>query len=317
MISTASLQGGANWKILLRKYGIVVSFFLLCLALSLASDRFLTWTNILNVLRQSSINGIIAVGMTFVILTAGIDLSVGSVLALTAVVTASLLQRNLPISLAIITGLALGAALGSVSGLLVSYLHLFPFIATLGLMTICRGLALTYTGGMPITTLPSSFDFIGAGSLGPIPIPIVIAAFVFLAGHFILTHTNLGLRIYALGDNPVAARLSGIPVNKVILFVYALSGFLSALAGMILIGRLDSAAPTLGSGYEFDAIAAVVVGGTNLTGGEGNLFGTLIGVLFIGVLDNGLNLLNVSALWEGVVKGLVIAFALLMYRLVK
>lgn len=314
MISAISIKGQVNWKVFFRKYGIVISFFLLCLGLSLISNRFLTWTNVLNVLRQSSINGIIAVGMTFVILTGGIDLSVGSVLALSAVVTASLLQKGSSIALAIIIGLALGTALGSISGLLISYLHLFPFIATLGLMTISRGLALTYTGGIPITTLPPSFDFLGAGSLGAIPLPILIAAFVFLIGHFILTRTSLGLYIYAIGDNSAAGRLSGISINKVILFVYSLSGFLSALSGMILIGRLDSAPPTLGYGYEFDAIAAVVIGGTSLTGGEGNLFGTLVGVLFIGVLNNGLNILNVSAFWEGVVKGLVIAVALLVYQ---
>jgi len=306
-----------NWRIFFRRYGIVISFLLLCLVLSLLSDRFLTWTNILNVLRQSSINGIIAVGMTMVILTAGIDLSVGAILALTCVVTADLLQKGLPVPLAMLTGLALGAALGMFSGLLVSRLHIPPFIATLGLMTVSRGLALTYTQGRPITALPASFDFLGAGSIGPIPMPIIVAGLIFLIGYFILARTNLGFYIYALGDNPMAARLSGISVNKVILFVYALSGFLSALAGMVLTGRLDSAQPTAGYGYEFDAIAAVVVGGTSLAGGEGSLFGTLVGALLIGVLNNGLNLLNVSALWEGVVKGAVIALALLLYRAVK
>jgi len=306
-----------DWRVFFRRYGIVISFFLLCLALSLLSERFLTWTNILNVLRQSSINGIIAVGMTMVILTAGIDLSVGAVLALTCVVTADLLQKGLSVPLAMLTGLALGAALGMFSGLLVSRLRIPPFIATLGLMTVSRGLALTYTQGMPITALPASFNFLGAGSIGPIPMPIIVAGLIFLIGYFILTRTSLGFYIYSLGDNPVAARLSGISVSKVILFVYALSGFLSALAGMVLIGRLDSAQPSAGYGYEFDAIAAVVVGGTSLAGGEGSLFGTLVGALLIGVLNNGLNLLNISALWEGVVKGAVIALALLLYRAVK
>lgn len=306
-----------NWRIFFRRYGIVISFFLLCLVLSLLSERFLTLTNILNVLRQSSINGIIAVGMTMVILTAGIDLSVGAILALTCVVTADLLQKGIPVPLAMLTGLALGAALGMVSGLLVSRLRIPPFIATLGLMTVSRGLALTYTQGMPITALPASFNFLGAGSIGPIPMPIIVAGLIFLIGYFILTRTSLGFYIYSLGDNPVAAHLSGISVSKVILFVYALSGLLSALAGMVLTGRLDSAQPSAGYGYEFDAIAAVVVGGTSLAGGEGSLFGTLVGALLIGVLNNGLNLLNVSALWEGVVKGAVIALALLLYRAVK
>jgi ribose/xylose/arabinose/galactoside ABC-type transport system permease subunit len=255
--------------------------------------------------------------MTMVILTAGIDLSVGAILALTCVVTADLLQKGIPVPLAMLTGLALGAALGMVSGLLVSRLRIPPFIATLGLMTVSRGLALTYTQGMPITALPASFNFLGAGSIGPIPMPIIVAGLIFLIGYFILTRTSLGFYIYSLGDNPVAAHLSGISVSKVILFVYALSGLLSALAGMVLTGRLDSAQPSAGYGYEFDAIAAVVVGGTSLAGGEGSLFGTLVGALLIGVLNNGLNLLNVSALWEGVVKGAVIALALLLYRAVK
>ena len=313
-IEQVQLRRTINWPGFLRRYGIVFSFLFLCLALSLLSDRFLTWTNVLNILRQSSINGIIAVGMTMVILTRGIDLSVGAVLALSSVVTADLLQIGLPVPLAMLTGLALGAALGSASGLLISRLRIPPFIATLGLMTVSRGLALTYTQGMPITSLPASFDFLGAGSLGPIPMPIVLAAVIFLAGHFLLTRTNLGLYIYALGDNPVAARFSGISTRKVTFFVYALTGFLAALAGMILAGRLDSAQPTAGYGYEFDAIAAVVVGGTSLAGGEGNLFGTLVGALLIGVLNNGLNLLNVPSLWEQVVKGVVIALALLLYR---
>jgi ribose transport system permease protein len=313
-IDQAQLRRTIHWPGFLRRYGIVFSFVILCLVLSLLSDRFLTWTNALNVLRQSSINGIIAVGMTMVILTRGIDLSVGAVLALSSVVTADLLQMGLPVPLAILVGLALGATLGSASGLLVSRLRIPPFIATLGLMTVSRGLALTYTQGMPITALPASFNFLGAGSLGPIPMPIILAAVIFLAGHFLLTRTNLGQYIYALGDNPVAARLSGISTRKVTFFVYALTGFLAALAGMILAGRLDSAQPTAGYGYEFDAIAAVVVGGTSLAGGEGTLFGTLVGALLIGVLNNGLNLLNVPSLWEQVVKGVVIALALLLYR---
>jgi ribose transport system permease protein len=306
-----------NWRPFLRRYGIVLSFLALCLALSLLSPRFLAWANILNVLRQSSINGIIAVGMTAVILISGIDLSVGSILALTGVVTAGLLVGGWPVPLAILFSLLFGALLGSINGLLVSRLRIPAFIATLGLMTVGRGLALTYSAGRPITTLPEAFNWMGKGTVGPIPVPILIAALVFLLGYFLLSRTVLGQQIYALGDNPVASRFSGIPNRRVTLFVYSLCGCLSALAGMILVGRLDSAAPTMGMGYEFDAIAAVVVGGTSLAGGEGNLFGTLIGVLLIGVLNNGMNLLNVPSLWEQVVKGAVIALALLLYKAVK
>lgn len=298
----------------LRRYGLVVSFLLLCLALTLLSDRFLTASNLLNVLRQATINGIIAVGMTYVILTAGIDLSVGSVLALATVVAADLMQKGLPVPLGVLAGLGVGTLLGAVNGLLIARTGIPPFVVTLGMMTVARGLALTYTQGRPITGLPASFTFLGAGFLGPIPMPIVIFALVFGVGYFVLARTVFGEWVYALGDNPVAARLTGLPTRRVTALVYVISGSLAALAGLILVARLNSAQPTAGLGFEFDAIAAVVVGGTSFAGGEGGLFGTLLGVLIIQVLNNGLNLLNVSPLWEGVVKGVVIALALLLHR---
>lgn len=298
----------------LRRYGLVLSFLLLCLALTLLSDRFLTASNLLNVLRQATINGIIAVGMTYVILTAGIDLSVGSVLALATVVAADLMQRGLPVPLGVLAGLGVGTLAGLVNGLLIARTGIPPFVVTLGMMTVARGLALTYTQGRPITGLPASFTFLGAGFLGPIPMPIVIFTLVFGVGYFVLARTVFGEWVYALGDNPVAARLTGLPTRRVTALVYVISGFLAALAGLILVARLNSAQPTAGLGFEFDAIAAVVVGGTSFAGGEGGLFGTLLGVLIIQVLNNGLNLLNVSPLWEGVVKGVVIALALLLHR---
>lgn len=298
----------------LRRYGLVFSFLLLCLALTLLSDRFLTPSNLLNVLRQATINGIIAVGMTYVILTAGIDLSVGSVVALSTVVAASLMQSGLPAPVGVLAGLGLGALLGLVNGLVIARARIPPFVATLGMMTVARGLALTFTQGRPITGLPAGFTFIGAGFVGPIPMPIIIFLAVFAIGYFVLNRTVLGESIYALGNNPVAARLAGIRTARITTLVYVISGTLAALAGQILVARLNSAQPTAGAGFEFDAIAAVVVGGTSFAGGEGGLFGTLIGVLIIQVLNNGLNLLNVSSLWEGVVKGVVIALALLLHR---
>lgn len=298
----------------IRRYGLVFSFLLLCLALTLLSDRFLTPSNLLNVLRQATINGIIAVGMTYVILTAGIDLSVGSVVALSTVVTASLLQSGLPVAIGVLAGLGLGALLGLVNGLVIARARIPPFVATLGMMTVARGLALTFTQGRPITGLPAGFTFLGAGFVGPIPMPIIIFLVVFGIGYFVLNRTVLGESIYALGNNPVAARLAGIRTARITTLVYVISGALAALAGQILVARLNSAQPTAGAGFEFDAIAAVVVGGTSFAGGEGGLFGTLIGVLIIQVLNNGLNLLNVSPLWEGVVKGVVIALALLLHR---
>ncbi len=298
----------------LQQFGLIISFLLLCLVLTLLSDRFLTVDNILNVLRQSTINGIIAIGMTYVILTAGIDLSVGAILALSAVVTADLLQGETAVPLAILIGLAIGGGLGLINGLIITKAKVPPFVATLGMMTIARGLALTYTEGRPITGLPDAFRMMGTGSVGPIPIPIILAAAAFIIGYILLTRTSLGQFIFAIGNNPTAAKYAGISVNRYITFVYVLAGALSALAGMILVARLDSAQPTAGTAYEFDAIAAVVVGGTSFAGGQGGLGGTLVGVLIIAVLNNGLNLLNVSSFYQPVVTGVVIAVALLLHR---
>lgn len=302
---------------LFGRYGLVISFLLLCLALTLLSNRFLTASNLINILRQSTINGIIAIGMTYVILTAGIDLSVGAILALSTVVLADFLQRGVSVPLALVIGLGLGSVMGMANGLLISKLRVPPFVATLGLMTVSRGLALTYTQGRPITGLPESFRFIGTGTIGPLPMPVLIAGLAFILGYFLLTRTRVGEYVYALGNNPVAAHYAGVARDRYITFVYILAGFLSALAGAILVARLDSAQPTAGLGYEFDAIAAVVVGGTSFAGGEGSLAGTLLGVLVIAVLNNGLNLLNVSSFYQPVVTGVVIALALLLYKVVK
>lgn len=310
-------RSSVNLRSLLQRYGLLISFVLLCVVLSLLSDRFLTAPNLVNVLRQSTINGIIAVGMTFVILTAGIDLSVGAVLALSAVVAADLLQKGLPAPLAIVACLALGAGLGSVNGLIIARTRVPPFIATLGMMTVARGLTLTYTQGRPITGLAPDFRFLGTGSLGPVPMPIIVAGLVFFLGYLLLDRTRYGQAIRAIGNNPLAARYAGISTRRYTAFVYLLAGFLAALAGVILTGRLNSAQPTAGLSYEFDAIAAVVVGGTSFTGGIGSLGGTLLGVLVIGVLNNGLNLLNVSSFWQPVVTGVVIALALLLYRIIR
>ncbi|MEA3334627.1 MAG: ribose ABC transporter permease [Chloroflexota bacterium] len=301
----------------MQRYGLALSFLLLCAALTLLSDRFLTVDNMVNVLKQSTINGIIAVGMTFVILTAGIDLSVGSILALSTIVSADMMQKGVAVPAAVGIGLALGALLGLVNGLVITKARVPPFVATLGMMTIARGLALTYSQGRPITGLPDSFRFIAKGSIGPIPMPILIMALVYIVNWIILNRTFIGQYIYALGNNPVAARYAGINVDRYTSFVYVLAGFLSALAGMILIARLNSAQPTAGLAYEFDAIAAVVVGGTSFAGGEGGLGGTLLGVLVIAVLNNGLNLLNVPSFYQPVVTGVVIALALLVYKAVR
>jgi ribose/xylose/arabinose/galactoside ABC-type transport system permease subunit len=252
--------------------------------------------------------------MTIVILTRGIDLSVGSILALSAVVTADLLQGGMSIPAAIGIGVALGGILGFVNGFLITRFRIPPFIGTLGMMTFARGLALTYTQGRPVTGLPDGFRSLGAGYLGSIPMPIVIATLIFLVAYFALTRMKFGEYIYAIGNNEVAAHLSGIPVKRYVTAAYVIIGALSALAGQILIGRLNSAQPVAGLGFEFDAIAAVVVGGTSFEGGDGSLLGTLLGVLIIAVINNGLNLLDVPSFYQSVVKGVVIALALLIHR---
>lgn len=297
-----------------QRFGLVMTFLVLALALSLLSDRFLRISNLVNVLRQASINGIVSIGMTLVILTGGIDLSVGSVLALSVIIGASWMKQGAPVPLAVGGALAIGAGLGAINGLIITRGKIPPFIATLGMLTVARGFTLIYTQGQPVSSLPQSFLFMGAGSLGPIPMPIVIFAITFIAGYVLLTRTRLGQSIYILGDNPAAARLAGIPTDRVTVTVYTLSGLCAALAGLVLVARLNSAQPVLGVGYELNAIAAVVVGGASFTGGEGNLIGTLLGTLLIETLNNGLNLLNVSSLWEQVVKGVVIALALLLYK---
>jgi len=306
-----------SWKALLQQYGLLLSFVALCLGLSLATDRFLRTENLLNVLRQASINGIIAVGMLFVILTRGIDLSVGAVLALACVVTADLLGQGWNPLVALLLCLILGGSMGLVSGTLITRLNIPPFIATLGMMTIARGLALSYTEGQPVTGLPEAFRWWGSGTLAGIPVPIFLVAGIFLAGYILLENTAWGRHIFAYGDNPTTALYSGLSTHQIVLFVYVLSGVLAALAGVVLIGRLNSAAPTAGEGYEFDAIAAVVVGGTSFDGGQGSLWGTILGVLLIAVLNNGMNLLNVPSEFQTVVKGAVIALALLFYKAIR
>lgn len=304
----------ASTRQTILRLGILISLLLLVALLAILSDRFLTGSNIVNVVRQSSITGIIAVGMTFVILTAGIDLSVGAVLTLTSVVAASLMQQGLHPVLAVAAALGLGAVIGLFNGVLITTLHIPAFITTLGTWTLVRGLALAYTQGRPITGLPESFLWLGRGSLGPIPMPIVIAALTFALGYVFLAHTRAGEYIYAIGTNKEAARLAGIPVNRYETLVYVLAAFLAALAGLVLTARLNSAAPTPAEPYELNAIAAVVLGGTSFAGGIGGLGGTLLGTLMFGVINNGLNLLNISPLWEQVVKGVVIAAALLINR---
>ncbi|MGE7274017.1 ABC transporter permease [Brevibacillus panacihumi] len=287
---------------------------LIVIVLSVITNDFLTVSNIFNVLRQISINALIAFGMTFVILTGGIDLSVGSILALSSAITAGLMAGGMDTWLAILIGLLAGAVMGAINGVVIAKGRVAPFIATLATMTIFRGLTLVYTQGRPITGLNPDFAIIGKGFFLEIPMPVIWMLISFAILYFILRHTTFGRHVYALGSNEEATRLSGISTSKVKVMVYAISGLFAAISGVILTSRLNSAQPTAGTSYELDAIAAVVLGGTSLSGGNGWIVGTLIGAMIIGVLDNGLNLLNVSSFYQSVVKGAVILLAVLIDR---
>lgn len=313
---TAQVQRLEIWRTreLLRRYGMVLAFALLMIALSVLSGSFLTVSNILNIARQVSINAIIAAGMTFVILTGGIDLSVGSVLAFSGAIMAGLLSTGRPVVVAIPAGLVVGGLLGLINGVVVARGKVQPFIATLAMLTIARGATLVYTDGRPITGLPDAFVWLGAGEVGQIPVPVIIMGLVFALCYVVLARTVLGRYVYAIGGNEEAARLSGVNVTFYKTLVYVISGLLSTTSAIILTARLNSAQPTAGSGFELDAIAAVVLGGTTLAGGEGGIGGTLLGAFIIGVLNNGLNLLNVSSFYQQVVKGAVILLAVLLDR---
>jgi ribose transport system permease protein len=296
----------------------LVGLIVLIVAVSLASPDFLDVGNLLNVLRQTSINAVIAMGMTFVILTAGIDLSVGAVLALCGAFAASLIASGTGLLIAMPIVLLAGLALGAVSGLIITYGAVQPFIATLVSMTVLRGAVLVFSNGTPIDAssgaASNAFGNLGAGYVFGIPIPVIAAAIVFAACWVALTQTRFGRYVYAIGGNENVTRLSGVNVTLIKVVVYAVSGLLSALAGIILTARLQSAQPTAGAGYELDAIAAVVVGGTSLAGGIGSMTGTLIGALIIGILNNALNLMDVSAYYQMIAKGAVILLAVLVDR---
>jgi len=303
-------------KDLIQKLGPLLGLLLIIIIISFMSPSFLTATNIFNVLRQVSISALIAFGMTFVILTGGIDLSVGSTLALTGAISAGLLAGGMNPLLAMLIGLLLGALLGAINGVIIAKGKVAPFIATLATMTIFRGLTLVYTDGKPVSGLGDSqaFQLFGKGYLFGIPVPVVTMIVAFIVLYFILKQTTFGRRVYAIGGNEEASRLSGINVDRITIAVYALTGMLAALSALILTSRLNSAQPTAGQSYELDAIAAVVLGGTSLTGGRGWIFGTLVGALIIGVLNNGLNLIGVSSFFQQVVKGIVILIAVLLDR---
>lgn len=295
----------------------VIALIILMAVITIINSNFLTANNLLNLLLQVTSNALIAFGMTFVILTGGIDLSVGSILALSSALTTGLLGSGMPVTLAILISLILGCILGMMNGLLISYGKLAPFIVTLATMTIFRGATLVYTNGNPITKGLSDtflFQFLGQGYIVGIPFPVIIMFIVFIVLYVLLHKTAFGKSVYAIGGNEKAAYISGVKLNKVKIIIYSISGIMASISGLIITSRLSSAQPTAGVSYEMDAIAAVVLGGTSLSGGKGRILGTLIGALIIGVLNNGLNIIGVSAFWQQVVKGVVILIAVLIDR---
>jgi len=302
-----------------RILGAISTFIILCAVLAILAPRstdggniFLSVQNLTNVLVQVCVTAILASGISFVIFSGGIDLSVGSILALSAAVSAGMMKANIPLPLALLIGLGTGTFLGAVNGALTAYLRLPPFISTLGMMGIARGLTYVYLGGSPIFGFAEGFRYLAEGRTLGIPVPIMMMVIVFILAHILATRTAFGRSVFAIGGNEEATRLAGIPVQPRKVAIYAICGFTAALAGLILSARLDSAEPQAGDGYELDAIAAAVMGGASLSGGEGTIIGSLVGALIMGVVRNGLNLLNVSAYWQKVAIGSIILLAVLV-----
>jgi ribose/xylose/arabinose/galactoside ABC-type transport system permease subunit len=316
----SSREAGRRGLDLLRnvfaKYGIAIAFILLCIVMGILSDKFLTAENAINVLRQVSFVGILSIGMCLVLITGGIDLSVGSSLCMAGVI-AALCARDgteMPLIVALLAGIAAGIALGALNGALITVAKVPPFIATLAVYTATRGAVLLAANGRPVINLTSEFKVIGSGRLWFIPYPVLIFLAITVVGYCLLKHTRFGKYIYAIGGNELAAKVSGVNVKRNKMYVYMFCGMLSAIAGVVLASRVGTGSPIAGEGYELDAIAASVIGGTSLSGGVGSIGGTIIGVLIIGVISNGMDILNISSYYQQIVKGAIIALAVILDR---
>ncbi|MCQ1059837.1 ABC transporter permease [Photobacterium sp. DNB23_23_1] len=319
--ATSGAKSPQNYKRLISKYAIYVVFIAMCVVMTILSPVFLTVANLLNVVTQMASIGLLALGVTIIIITRGIDLSSGSVLAVAAVASASMAQTldwgmrmypampELPVIVPILVALAVGALCGYINGALIAYTGIPPFIATLGMMIIARGAALLYSDGRPVSSLIDSYQWIGQGTIAGIPVPVVIFIVMAIVSYILLNYTRFGKYAYAIGGNETAAYVSGINVKKYKILVYTYAGLLAGIAALILSARINSGQPGLGLMYELDAIASATVGGVSHAGGIGTIQGTIIGTMIMGVLQNGLDLLNVSAYWQQVVKGLVIVVA--------
>ncbi|NYE05803.1 ribose transport system permease protein [Bacillus niacini] len=306
------LDVGIGMKEFVRNnLGILIGLFVLCIIISVINPNFLTSNNLLNVLRQTSTNLYLALAMTMIIILGGIDLSVGSIMAVVGVVTTTLIASlGAPVLVAVAVGLLVGVLIGAVNGYVAATTIIPPFIITLATMNIARGAAYVLTDGKPVRVMSDSFNFIGSGYIGGfLPTPVLYLIILLILCYFIMNKTKLGRHMYAVGGNAEAAKFSGINIKKVKFFAYAFSGLMAAIAGIVLASRMFSGQPTAGNAAELDAIAAVVLGGTSMTGGYGRIGGTVIGALIIGVLSNGLNLMGVSSFWQFIVKGIVILVA--------
>ena len=316
-VATARPKAGPDpVKARLAQYGIYLALLLLVLFFTLTSDVFLTSANLLNVLRQVSIIGICAVGLTFVLLTGGIDLSVGSVIGVSGMICATLLAAGIPAAVAVAAALAFGLLAGLLAGFIINEAGIPPLITTLGLMTTFRGLSYIIGGGLPVYGVPEGLKALGQGYILGIPVPVILMAITLVVGHIVLTHTRFGREVYGVGGNEEAARLSGVSVKALKYKVYAISGTLAAFAGIVLMARVNSGQPKGGEGYELDIITAVVLGGVSIFGGVGRLSGVLAGVLIMGVLANGMILLNIQEYVQWVVKGVVLLAAVALDQLI-
>lgn len=316
-MSTTLVDRLGGWKVSWRDMGTVAGLLIMVVVFSSMSDVFLTERNLVNILQQSSINACIAIGMTLVIISGGIDLSVGPAAALAAVLSASLLVAGYPVPIVILSALAIGVLCGLVNGSLIAYAGLQPFIVTLGTLSLFRALALIYTGGNPILSLPNDFRRLFSSQFLGLPVPVILVGVLAIAATILLKKTPLGEYILAVGGNEEAARVSGVPIERTKVITYMISGGLAALAAVILIARLGAAEPTLGNLWELEAIAAAAIGGASLMGGKGSIFGTILGAIVLGAMRNGLTLLNVQAFYQLLATGIIIILAMLVDRLAR
>lgn len=309
-----STAGSSVLSIFTGNVGIIGVLVILCVIVALATDKFLTANNIISVLRQISINTYIALGMTFVVILGHIDLAVGAIVALSGTLTVGfVVNQGMPIGVAIVIGILMGTVVGLIDGVVISKFRVPAFIITMAMMNVCNGIAYVYSGGQSTRITDQFFIEIGTGYLfHVIPLPVIYMVLLIIVFSFLLSKTKFGTYVYAIGGNREAARLSGVPIRKVEIIVFTISGTLSAFAGLVLASRMYSGQPSVGSGYEMDAIAACVLGGTSMAGGRGRISGTVIGAMVIGVISNGLNLIGVSSYWQLIVKGLIIACAVVL-----